>query len=61
MKFAASFRAAMKWLAATIEIQELALVAGLALVAYGAAQIYPPAASLLPGAVLVYVAIAGVL
>lgn len=39
--------------------RELALVAGLALLAYGAYQLSPPAAEIVPGAILVYLAIVG--
>lgn len=40
--------------------RDLVLLAGLGLAGYGAAQIFLPAGFLLPGAVLVYVAIFGV-
>jgi hypothetical protein len=39
--------------------REIALLSGLALVAYGASQVYPPAGAFIPGAVLLYIAIAG--
>jgi hypothetical protein len=42
-----------------IGAREAMLLAGLGLVSYGAAGVYPPAAFFLPGAVLVFVAIAG--
>jgi hypothetical protein len=44
---------------AAIGPRECALIGGLGLVAYGLYGIYPPAALFVPGAVLVYVSIAG--
>jgi hypothetical protein len=39
--------------------RELALILGLVLIAFGAYHLSPPAAAILPGAILVYIAIAG--
>jgi len=60
VKFVAPLRSAAAKLAAAVAARELALLIGLALLAGGAAQIYPPAAYLVPGAILVYVAIKGI-
>jgi hypothetical protein len=57
--FAPFFRALFCALASVFGPRELALILGLALIAYGAQQIFPPAAAILPGAVFVYIAIAG--
>jgi hypothetical protein len=46
-------------IAKAVGAREVLLFAGLGLFAVGAAQIYAPAAWAIPGAVLVYVAIAG--
>lgn len=52
--------AAAKLLLAPIGFREILLLSGVALVGYGASAVYPPAAFLAPGAVLVGVAIFGV-
>lgn len=46
-------------IARTVGPREAGLLIGLGLVGYGAAQVYPPAGFVLPGMVLLYVAIAG--
>lgn len=50
-------RAAALWFSNNIGARELVLVAGLALVAFGLAQLSTAAALIVPGAILVYLAI----
>jgi hypothetical protein len=47
-------------IAQTLDPRDLALTAGLGLMGYGLNQIYPPAAFIVPGAVLTYIAVFGV-
>jgi hypothetical protein len=53
------FAALIKAAGASVGFREAALLVGLGLVGYGAGSLLPAAAYLLPGAVLVYIAIAG--
>jgi hypothetical protein len=52
-------KSAAAWLSGLIGPREAGLLSGLVLLGYGAHLVYPPAAFALPGAVLLYVAIAG--
>jgi hypothetical protein len=52
-------KSAAVWLSGLIGPREFGLLSGLALLGYGAGAVYPPAGFVLPGAVLLYVAIAG--
>lgn len=49
----------MHALAKIVGIREVMLIAGLGLVSWGAGMVYVPAGFFIPGAVLVYIAIAG--
>ncbi len=53
-------RSASSALFAAFSLRDLTLYAGLGLAAYGFYQIFPPAAFIVPGAVLIYVAVFGV-
>ena len=59
MKILALLRAFAFALGALIDARDLMLAAGLGLIAFGAYQIYPPAAAIAPGAVLAAVAVFG--
>jgi hypothetical protein len=56
----ATFHPIASAVATNIGMRELTLYTGLGLTGYGLYQIYPPAAFIIPGAVIVYVAIFGV-
>jgi hypothetical protein len=49
-----------KWAAESVDARDLVLVCGLALLSIGLWAVFPPAAAIVPGAVLTYVAIFGV-
>lgn len=50
---------AAKFAAANVDARDLVLAVGLGLLAAGLYQVYPPAAFIMPGAVLTYVAVWG--
>lgn len=52
-------RATAAWLAATFDVRDAMLGVGLVLLAFGLAKVWAPAALIVPGAVLTYVAIRG--